>query len=100
MISFDEAFEHVRAAAVPLGIEEVLLEDSAGRVLAAPVAARIDGPRSDVDGPHSTETQADLPGCRAQQGSDLDTMPQRRGFYRAGHQSLSREYAKCRGLRL
>jgi molybdopterin molybdotransferase len=48
MISFDEAFERVRSAAVPLGTEEVFLDEAAGRLLAAPVEARIDGPRFDV----------------------------------------------------
>jgi molybdopterin molybdotransferase len=48
MISFDEAFAIVKAAARPLGTELVVLEEAAGRVLAAPVISRIDGPRSDV----------------------------------------------------
>lgn len=48
MISFDEALAVVKAAARPLGTERVALEVAAGRVLAAPVVARIDGPRSDV----------------------------------------------------
>lgn len=48
MISFDEAFAIVKAAARPLGTERVALEDASGRVLAAPVISRIDGPRSDV----------------------------------------------------
>lgn len=48
MISFDEAFAIVKAAARPLGTERVALEEAAGRVLATPVVSRIDGPRSDV----------------------------------------------------
>jgi len=48
MISFDEAFDLVRAAATPLGKEVVCLEDAAGRVLAEPVRAQISAPRSDV----------------------------------------------------
>ncbi|MES2001008.1 MAG: molybdopterin molybdotransferase MoeA [Pseudomonadota bacterium] len=48
MISFDEAVDCVRHAARPLGTETVALEAAAGRVLATPVAARIDSPRCDV----------------------------------------------------
>ncbi len=48
MISFDEAFVIVQAVARPLGTERVYLEEAAGRVLAAPVTSRLDGPRSDV----------------------------------------------------
>src|SRR5690606_36379684 len=48
MISFDEAVELVRSTAAPLGTESVPLDQAAGRVLAAPVVARIDSPRSDV----------------------------------------------------
>ena len=48
MIGFDEAVALVRECARPLGPETVPLEDAAGRVLAAPVTARIDSPRSDV----------------------------------------------------
>jgi molybdopterin molybdotransferase len=48
MISFDEAIELVRSVAKPLGTETVRLADSAYRVLAAPVVARIDSPRADV----------------------------------------------------
>lgn len=48
MISFDEALELVRQTASPIGAETVSLESAHGRVLAAPVAARIESPRSDV----------------------------------------------------
>jgi molybdopterin molybdotransferase len=48
MISFDEAREHIRAAALPLGTEFVPVEAAAGRVLAAPVVARLASPRCDV----------------------------------------------------
>ena len=48
MIAFDEAVELVRSIAKPLGTESVALADAAGRVLARPVIARIDSPRSDV----------------------------------------------------
>ena len=48
MISFDEAVELVRRTAAPLGTESVPLDAAAGRVLAAPVVARIESPRSDV----------------------------------------------------
>ena len=48
MISFDEAIEIVRSAATPLGTETVAVAEAAGRVLARPVVARIDSPRSDV----------------------------------------------------
>src|SRR5258708_9572936 len=48
MISYDEALELVRSVAKPLGTETVRLDQAAGRVLAAAVAARIDSPRSDV----------------------------------------------------
>jgi molybdopterin molybdotransferase len=48
MISFDEAIELVRSIATPLGTEMVPLARAAGRVLARPVVAQIDSPRSDV----------------------------------------------------
>lgn len=48
MISFDEAVALVKSAAAPMGKESVGLDEAAGRVLAAPVFARIDSPRSDV----------------------------------------------------
>ncbi|HEX7929804.1 MAG TPA: molybdopterin molybdenumtransferase MoeA, partial [Sphingomicrobium sp.] len=48
MISFDEAFECVRDAARPLATETVAIDVAAGRVLAAPVVARIPSPRRDV----------------------------------------------------
>jgi molybdopterin molybdotransferase len=48
MIGFDEALERVRAAAQPLGTETVAVDAAAGRVLAAPVIARLPAPRCDV----------------------------------------------------
>ena len=48
MISFDEAVELVRAAAVPIGVEKVAIADAGGRILAHPVVAAIDSPRADV----------------------------------------------------
>jgi molybdopterin molybdotransferase len=48
MISFAEAIELIRSVAKPLGIETVAVTAAARRVLASPVVARIDSPRSDV----------------------------------------------------
>jgi molybdopterin molybdotransferase len=48
MISFDEAVELVRSVAQPLGTETISLTEVAGRVLASPVVAQIDSPRSDA----------------------------------------------------
>lgn len=48
MISFDEALELVRSVAKPLESETVAVAEAAGRVLAKPVVAQIDSPRSDV----------------------------------------------------
>ena len=48
MISFDEAVEHVRTAARPGQFETVPIDTASGRVLAAPIIARIDSPRCDV----------------------------------------------------
>ena len=48
MISFDEAVELVRSVASPLGTETVPIAEAADRVLARPVIAEIDSPRSDV----------------------------------------------------
>ena len=48
MLSFDEALAIVREAAKPLGTERIALAAAADRVLAAPVIARIDSPRSNV----------------------------------------------------
>ena len=48
MITFDEALAHVGAVARPLGKVAVPVGKAAGRVLAAPVAAQISSPRSDV----------------------------------------------------
>lgn len=48
MISFDEAVELVRSVAQPIGIEAVPIARAAKRVLASPVIAQVDSPRSDV----------------------------------------------------
>lgn len=48
MITFDQAVELIREFGVPPGSESIALESAAGRVLAAPVIARIDSPRTDV----------------------------------------------------
>ena len=48
MIGFDEAVELVRSVARPLGSDTVAIAQAAGRVLARPVVAQIDSPRSDV----------------------------------------------------
>jgi molybdopterin molybdotransferase len=48
MISFSEAIERIRAAAGPIGKERIGLDGAARRVLAEPIVARIDSPRSDV----------------------------------------------------
>jgi molybdopterin molybdotransferase len=48
MIGFDEALDRVRQSARPVGKEPVAIGDAAGRVLAAPVTARVSSPRSDV----------------------------------------------------
>lgn len=65
MISFDEAFERVRAVARPLGTETIAVNAAFGRVLAAPVVARISSPRAAVsamDGYAVRESDlADLP---------------------------------------
>lgn len=48
MISFDEAVEVVRSAGKPLGTETVGIAEAGGRVLAEPVVAQLDSPRSNV----------------------------------------------------
>ena len=48
MLSLDEAFAIVGAAANPLGPEMVALAEASGRRLAAPVVAAVDAPRADV----------------------------------------------------
>jgi molybdopterin molybdotransferase len=48
MISFDEALAVIASAAKPLGTEIVPVASAAGRILAAPVVAGIDSPRTDV----------------------------------------------------
>ncbi|MGZ8998157.1 MAG: molybdopterin molybdotransferase MoeA, partial [Allosphingosinicella sp.] len=63
MISFDEAVRLVEEAAQPIGSEKVPVGEAAGRVLAAPVVAMIDSPRSDssaMDG--YAVRDSDIPG--------------------------------------
>jgi molybdopterin molybdotransferase len=48
MISFDEALDRLCSAVRTLGTETVSIDEAAGRVLAAPVIARISSPRADV----------------------------------------------------
>jgi molybdopterin molybdotransferase len=48
MISFDEAIELICSVATPLRTETIGVAEAAGRVLARPVVAQIDSPRSDV----------------------------------------------------
>jgi molybdopterin molybdotransferase len=63
MISYDEAIIRLSEVARPLGRESVPIGEAAGRVLAAPVAARIDSPPADssaMDG--YAVREADLPG--------------------------------------
>lgn len=48
MISYDEAVGLIRSTARPLGSETIAIANSANRVLASPVIAQIDSPRSDV----------------------------------------------------
>jgi len=48
MIGFEEAVELIRSIAHPLGTECIPIDEAAGRVLARPVTAQIDSPRSDV----------------------------------------------------
>jgi molybdopterin molybdotransferase len=48
MIGFDEALALIEAAATPLDRETVALADAPGRVMAAPVVARLDSPASDT----------------------------------------------------
>lgn len=48
MISFDEAVELIGSVARPLGTQTILLHKAPGRVLAAPLVAQINSPRSDV----------------------------------------------------
>jgi molybdopterin molybdotransferase len=63
MISFDEALRRVMEVATPLGRESVPVAGAAGRVLAAPVLARVDSPPADVSAMDGYAVrEADLPG--------------------------------------
>lgn len=48
MIGFEEALDLVRSVASPLDLEAAPVAEAAGRVLAEPVVARIDSPRSNA----------------------------------------------------
>jgi molybdopterin molybdotransferase len=72
MIPFDEAVRRLTEAARPLGRESVPLREAVGRVLAAPVAARVDSPPADssaMDG--YAVREADLPGPLRQIGESF-----------------------------
>lgn len=63
MITFDEAVRRIEVIARPLGSEEVSISEASGRVLAAPVIARVDSPPADcsaMDGYAARD--GDLPG--------------------------------------
>jgi molybdopterin molybdotransferase len=63
MISFDQAIELIRSVAKPLGTETVPIEAAAARVLARPVIARIDSPRSNTSSMDGYAVrESDLPG--------------------------------------
>lgn len=63
MIAFDEAVRLIESAAHPLGSERVPLAAAAGRILAAPVRARIDSPPADCSAMDGYAVRdADLPG--------------------------------------
>jgi molybdopterin molybdotransferase len=63
MIGFDEALALIVGAARPLGVEAVPLARAHGRVLAAPVVARVDHPPADVSAMDGYAVrEADLPG--------------------------------------
>jgi len=59
MISFDEAVELIHSIAQPLGTETVSIADGARRVLAQPVIAQIDSPRSNVSAMDGYAVRAD-----------------------------------------
>lgn len=63
MIGFDEALALVADVAKPLGAETVPLAGAKGRLLAAPVVARVDSPPADVSAMDGYAVrEADLPG--------------------------------------
>lgn len=72
MICFDEAVRRVMEVARPLGRERVPIAEAAGRMLAAPVVATIDSPRSDVSAMDGYAVRdADLPGRLRQIGESF-----------------------------
>jgi molybdopterin molybdotransferase len=72
VIGFDEALALVAAAARPLGAETVPLARAHGRVLAAPVVARVDHPPGDVSAMDGYAVRdADLPGRLTLGGESL-----------------------------
>jgi molybdopterin molybdotransferase len=63
VISFDEALALIAGVAKPLDVETIALTDAHGRVLAAPVVARVDAPPRDVSAMDGYAVrEADLPG--------------------------------------
>ena len=63
MISFDEAVRLVNGVARPLGSERVPIGRAAGRILSAPVVAKVDSPPCDVSAMDGYAVRdADLPG--------------------------------------
>jgi molybdopterin molybdotransferase len=63
MISFDEAVRRVEEVARPIGRETVPLARASGRVLAAPVVAKVDSPPADASAMDGYAVrEADLPG--------------------------------------
>jgi molybdopterin molybdotransferase len=72
VIGFDEALALIAGAARPLGIETVPLAEAHGRVLAAPVVARIDHPPADVSAMDGYAVRyGDLPGRLAVAGESV-----------------------------
>src|SRR5690349_2987961 len=67
MISFDEAIRLISAIARPLGTDRIPLSEASGAILAEPVRARIDAPRTDVSA---------MDGYALRE-SDLETLPAR-----------------------
>jgi molybdopterin molybdotransferase len=76
MISFDEALALIAGAARPLGAETVPLAQAHGRVLAAPVVARVDHPPADVSAMDGYAVRdRDLPGRLPIAGESLPGGP-------------------------
>ena len=66
MISFDEALALIGESATPGAVEAITLDQAAGRILAQPVTAQIDSPRTDVSAMDGYAVRdADLLSCPA-----------------------------------